>query len=196
MFFGSYSHSLDDKNRLMIPSKMRESLSSKLFMMRGFDGAISVYEQEAFNALMNKLEKMAFLKKDTRSFLRTQLANTYELDVDKLGRIQIPTPIINKFNIGKEVIVLGACDHIEIWDKKAYEAYQAENEARFEDIAENLSTRTTNTGWYVIRTFLPITRSVRSVRPTTTMRCISRMLTTLTIRRDTTPMNSLKSWLR
>ena len=139
MFFGSYSHSLDDKNRLMIPSKLRESLSNKLFILRGFDGAISVYEQDAFNALMAKLEKMDFLKKDARSFLRTQLANTHELDVDKLGRIQIPTPIINKFNIGKEVIVLGACDHIEIWDKKAYEAYQAENEARFEDIAENLS---------------------------------------------------------
>ena len=138
MFFGSYSHSLDDKNRLMIPSKMRESLSSKLFMMRGFDGAISVYEQDAFNALMAKLEKMDFLKKDARSFLRTQLANTHEIDVDKLGRIQIPTPIINKFNIGKEVIVLGAIDHIEIWDKKAYEEYQAENEARFEDIAESL----------------------------------------------------------
>ena len=138
MFFGSYSHSLDDKNRLMIPSKMRESLSSKLFMMRGFDGAISVYEQDAFNALMAKLEKMAFLKKDTRSFLRTQLANTYELDVDKLGRIQIPTPIINKFNIGKEVIVLGAVDHIEIWDKKACEKYQDENEELFGDIDDSL----------------------------------------------------------
>ena len=73
MFFGSYSHSLDDKNRLMIPSKMRESLSNKLFILRGFDGAISVYEQDAFNALMAKLEKMDFLKKDARSFLRTQL---------------------------------------------------------------------------------------------------------------------------
>lgn len=139
MFFGSYSHSLDDKNRLMIPSKMRESLSTHLFMMKGFDGAISVYEQDAFQALINKLEKMAFLKKDTRSFLRTQLANTFELDVDKLGRIQIPTAIINKFNIGKEVIVLGAVDHIEIWDKTTYEAYQAENEPLFEEIAERLS---------------------------------------------------------
>lgn len=139
MFFGSYSHSLDDKNRLMIPSKMRESLSNKLFMLKGFDGAISVYEQQAFQDLIVKLEKMAFTKKDTRSFLRTQLANTYELDVDKLGRISIPTPIINKFNIGKEVIVLGAGDHIEIWDKKTFEEYQAENEPQFEDIAERLT---------------------------------------------------------
>lgn len=139
MFFGSYSHSLDDKNRLMIPSKMRESLSNKLFMLKGFDGAISVYEQQAFQDLIAKLEKMAFTKKDTRSFLRTQLANTYELDVDKLGRISIPTPIINKFNIGKEVIVLGAGDHIEIWDKKTFEEYQAENEPQFEDIAERLT---------------------------------------------------------
>ena len=139
MFFGSYSHSLDDKNRLMIPSKMRESLSNKLFMLKGFDGAISVYEQQAFQDLIAKLEKMAFTKKDTRSFLRTQLANTYELDVDKRGRISIPTPIINKFNIGKEVIVLGAGDHIEIWDKKTFEEYQAENESQFEDIAERLT---------------------------------------------------------
>ena len=139
MFFGSYSHSLDDKNRLMIPSKMRESLSTHLFMLKGFDGAISIYEQEAFQTLVNKLHAMSFLKKDARSFLRTQLANTFELDVDKLGRIQIPTAIINKFNIGKEVIVLGAVDHIEIWDKATYEAYQAENEPLFEEIAERLS---------------------------------------------------------
>ena len=118
---------------------MRESLSNKLFMLKGFDGAISVYEQQAFQDLIAKLEKMAFTKKDTRSFLRTQLANTYELDVDKLGRISIPTPIINKFNIGKEVIVLGAGDHIEIWDKKTFEEYQAENEPQFEDIAERLT---------------------------------------------------------
>lgn len=141
MFFGSYAHSLDEKNRLMIPSKLRESLSPKLFIMKGFDGAITVYEESAFIELVNKLNSMAFNKKDTRSYLRSQLANTFELEVDKLGRIQIPTALINKFGIGKEVIVLGAGDHIEIWDKKTFEAYQNENEPRFEEIAENLDNQ-------------------------------------------------------
>lgn len=138
MFFGSYSHSLDDKNRLMIPRKMRESLGSKLYMLKGYDGAISVYEEHAFEALMAKLNEMAYNKADTRSFVRSQLANTFELDMDKLGRIQIPTPIINKFNISKEVVVLGAGDHIEIWNKQSFEDYQSANEPRFEEIAENL----------------------------------------------------------
>lgn len=139
MFFGSYSHSLDDKNRLMIPRKMRESLGMKLYMMKGYDGAISVYEEQAFQTLMSKLNEMAYNKADTRSFVRSQLANTFELDMDKLGRIQIPTPIINKFNISKEVVVLGAGDHIEIWNKQTFEDYQSANEPRFEEIAENLT---------------------------------------------------------
>lgn len=138
MFFGSYSHSLDDKNRLMIPRKMREFLSNKLFMLKGYDGAISVYEEGSFLKLMEKLNEMSYTKKDTRSFLRTQLANTFELEVDKLGRVQIPTQIINKFHIGKEVVVLGAVDHIEIWDKQVFENYQQEAEENFEEVAENL----------------------------------------------------------
>lgn len=138
MFFGSYSHTLDDKNRLMIPSKMRESLSPKLYIMKGFDGAISIYEQAAFEALLKEMNSMSFNKKDTRSYMRSQLASTFELDVDKLGRIQIPTALINKYGIGKEVTVLGAGDHIEIWDKVAFEQYQNENEPKFEEIAERL----------------------------------------------------------
>lgn len=138
MFFGSFEHSLDDKNRLMIPRKMRESISDKLYIMKGFDGAISVYEEAAFQNLMQKLTTFDFNHKDARSYLRTQLANTFELEVDKLGRVQLPTALVNKFNIGKEVVVLGAIDHIEIWDKQAFDNYQNDNEPKFEDIAENL----------------------------------------------------------
>ena len=138
MFFGSYQHNLDEKNRLMIPRKMRESISDKLYIMKGFDGAISVYEEAAFQNLMQKLTTFDFNRKDARSYLRTQLANTFELEVDKLGRVQLPTALVNKFNIGKEVVVLGAIDHIEIWDKQAFDNYQNDNEPKFEDIAENL----------------------------------------------------------
>lgn len=138
MFFGSYQHNLDEKNRLMIPRKMRESLSSKLYIMKGFDGAISIFEENAFTALMNQFNTLSFNKKDARSYLRTELANTYELEVDKLGRIQLPTALINKYKISKDVTVLGAGDHIEIWNTVDFEAYQQETEPMFEEIAEKL----------------------------------------------------------
>ena len=55
MFFGQYEHTLDDKNRLMIPHKIREEAGIKVFIMKGFDGALAIYPEEAFNKL--KVEK-------------------------------------------------------------------------------------------------------------------------------------------
>ena len=138
MFFGSYSHSLDDKNRLVIPSKMRSEVGARLYIMKGFDGAISMYPEKAFEKLMNEFNQMPFTKKDARSYLRTQLASTSELEIDKAGRVIVPSNLLEKYSISKSVMVIGMGDHIEVWDSKVYEAYEAEADKNFEDIAENL----------------------------------------------------------
>lgn len=139
MFFGSYSHSLDDKNRLVIPSKMRNELGVHLYIMKGFDGAISMYPEKAFEKLMEEFNSLPFNRKDARSYLRTQLATTSELEIDKAGRVIIPNTLLEKYNISKSVMVIGMGDHIEVWDSKVYEAYEAEADKNFEDIAENLN---------------------------------------------------------
>lgn len=139
MFFGSYSHSLDEKNRLVIPSKMRNELGVHLYIMKGFDGAISMYPEKAFEKLMMEFNSLPFNKKDARSYLRTQLATTSELEIDKAGRVIIPNTLLEKYNISKSVMVIGMGDHIEVWDSKVYEAYEAEADKNFEDIAENLN---------------------------------------------------------
>ena len=139
MFFGSYSHSLDDKNRLVIPSKMRTELGVHLYIMKGFDGAISMYPEKAFEKLMEQFNSLPFNKKDARSYLRTQLATTSELEIDKAGRVIIPNTLLEKYSISKSVMVIGMGDHIEVWDSKAYEIYEAEADKNFEDIAENLN---------------------------------------------------------
>ncbi|MCQ2087333.1 MAG: division/cell wall cluster transcriptional repressor MraZ [Bacilli bacterium] len=138
MFFGSYAHSLDDKNRLVIPSKMRSEIGTRLYIMKGFDGAVSMYPEKAFEKLMSEFNSMPFNKKDARSYLRTQLASTSELEIDKAGRVIIPGNLLTKYSISKSVMVIGMGDHIEIWDSKVYEVYEAEADKNFEDIAENL----------------------------------------------------------
>jgi len=138
MLFGSCSHTLDEKNRLVIPSRMRSEIGTHLYIMKGFDGALSIYPEASFQKLMNEFNSLLFNKKDSRSYLRVQLATTSELDLDKLGRAVIPNSLLSKYNISKEVIVLGAGDHIEVWDAKAYREYESEAESNFEDIAENL----------------------------------------------------------
>ena len=139
MFFGNYSHSLDEKGRLVIPRKMRDELGTTIFIMKGFDGALSIYKSDAFEKLMKELETMSFNKKENRDYLRIKLASIVDLEVDKMGRVQIPQAILNKYHISKDVIVLGAGDHIEVWDNKTYEEYYSSIEDDYEQIAERLA---------------------------------------------------------
>ena len=94
--------------------------------------------EKALEKLMNEFNTLPFNKKDARSYLRTQLATTSELEIDKAGRVILPGNLLDKYSISKSVMVIGMGDHIEVWDSKTYEAYEAEADKNFEDIAENL----------------------------------------------------------
>ena len=138
MFFGSFAHTLDEKGRLMIPRKMREELGYKVYIMQGFDGSLSVYTEGKFLLLSEEFTKLPFNQRKNRDYLRAQFATTYEMEVDKLGRVQIPTALLKKFNISRNVTVLGMGDHIEIWDSAKYEAYEQEAIENFDKNAEEL----------------------------------------------------------
>ena len=138
MFFGSFAHTLDEKGRLMIPRKMREELGYKVYIMQGFDGALSVYTEERYARLSEEYSKLSFNNKKNRDYLRAQFMTTYDMDVDKLGRVQIPTALLKKFGISRNVTVLGMGDHIEIWDSAKFEAYEQSAIENFDKNAEEI----------------------------------------------------------
>ena len=141
MYFGSFVHNLDDKGRLMIPRKMREELGYKVYIMKGFDGSLSLYNEERYQKLVEEYSRLSFNQSKVRDYLRLQFASTYEMEVDKLGRVQIPTALLTKYNISKEVLVLGIGDHIEVWDKAKYEEYENGIRDEFESIAEEIDAK-------------------------------------------------------
>lgn len=141
MYFGSFTHNLDEKGRLMIPRKMREELGYKVYIMKGFDGSLSLYNEDRYQELVKEFSRLSFNQAKVRDYLRIQFASTYEMDVDKLGRVQLPTALLNKYNIGKEVMVLGIGDHIEVWDKAKYEEYENSVRDSFESIAEDIDAK-------------------------------------------------------
>ena len=136
MFFGNFAHTIDEKGRLMIPRKMREELGYKVYIMKGFDGSLSIYTEARFTKLVEEFSRLPFNQQKNRDYLRVQFASTFDMDVDKLGRVQIPTALLNKFNISRNVIVLGMGDHIEIWDANKYQEYENEAVDNFEKNAE------------------------------------------------------------
>ncbi len=141
MYFGSFTHNLDEKGRLMIPRKMREELGYKVYIMKGFEGSLSLYNEERYQKLVEEFSRLSFNQSKVRDYLRLQFASTYEMEVDKLGRVQIPTALLTKYNISKEVLVLGIGDHIEVWDKAKYEEYENSIKDEFESIAENIDAK-------------------------------------------------------
>lgn len=142
MFFGSYEHTLDDKGRLLIPKKIKENLgeANLLYIMQGFEGCLAIYTEAEFNHLVDECNNLSFYKKNSRDYLRVMLASVSELNLDKVGRIQLPNQILAKFKIEKEVVIIGVNDHFEIWNKSSYRQYEAGVNDRFEEIAESLKS--------------------------------------------------------
>ncbi len=140
MYFGYYEHVLDDKGRLMLPRKLREGLKdgSLLYVTKGFEGCLSVYNEDEFQRLCAECNNLSFNKKNSRSYLRIMLGSVVELTLDKVNRVQIPTAVLNKYQIGHNVALVGVGDHFEIWDLDAYKAYEKDALENFEEIAESL----------------------------------------------------------
>lgn len=138
MFFGSYYHNLDEKGRLVIPKKLRTLISPRLYILRGYDGSLSVYKEDTFIKLTTALENLAFNQRDARDVQRIALSSVVELEVDSQGRIQIPLKLLQDHNISRQVVVVGVINHFEIWDEVAWDKYLKENEKDFESKAEKL----------------------------------------------------------
>jgi len=135
-FFGTYSRTLDDKKRLQIPSKLVKEMPHSFYVLRGFEGCLSIYEEAEFNALMAKLESLSYLSETARNYVRLSSASVEELDVDSHGRITLPKELADGYKIGNDVVLIGVLDHFELWDASAYAAYLQAKSPLYESLAE------------------------------------------------------------
>ena len=138
MLMGEYHHNIDEKNRLIIPSKFRYELGEKFIVTRGLDGCLFVYPLNEWDKITNQLNTLSFTKKDARAFSRFFLSGATECEFDRQGRINIPTPLISYASLKKECVIIGVNDRLEIWSKNNWEKFFNDNEEALSDIAENL----------------------------------------------------------
>ena len=90
MFMGEFQHSIDDKGRLIIPAKLRESLGTNFVITRGLDQCLFVYPMDQWQKLEQKLQALPLMKADARAFTRFFFSGASECEWDKQGRINIP----------------------------------------------------------------------------------------------------------
>lgn len=138
MFMGEYHHSIDDKGRMIIPSKFREELGDKFIITRGIENCLFVYPVKNWEQIVTKLESLPFTKKDARNFTRFFLSGATVAEFDKQGRINITSPLISYANIEKECVIIGTGDRLEIWSEESWNDFFTSAKDSMSDIAENL----------------------------------------------------------
>ncbi|MBR2950198.1 MAG: division/cell wall cluster transcriptional repressor MraZ [Lachnospiraceae bacterium] len=139
MLMGEYSHTLDTKGRLIIPSKFREALGDKFVVTKGMDGCLFVYGPNEWTVFEEKLRTYSISKKDSRNYVRHFLAGAAEVEVDKQGRILLPNKLREYAQLIKDVALIGVGDRIEIWNQERWSQLEAEMDAAMDDIAEEMS---------------------------------------------------------
>lgn len=144
MFYGEYEHSLDNKGRLIIPSKIREIAKThyveKFYMTRGLDKCLFMFGEEEWKSQESKFRNLSFTKKESRSFNRLFFSGTAEIEADKQGRILIPKYLKDYADIKRDIVVIGVSNRIEIWSKELWGEFYKTQKGSFEEIAERLIT--------------------------------------------------------
>ena len=138
MFMGEFHHNIDEKGRIIIPSKFRFELGSKFIITRGLEKCLYVYPMDEWNAIVGKLKELPFTKRDARIFIRSFFSGATECEFDRTGRINITSPLVSYADLAKECVVIGANDRIEIWSNDNWNAFFETNADKLEDIAEHL----------------------------------------------------------
>ena len=138
MLMGEYHHNIDEKNRLIIPSKFRSELGEKFIITKGFDKCLFVYSLAEWNKMIQRVGTLQFTRKNVRAFERALIGGASITEFDKQGRINITSPLVHYANITKECVIIGVNERLEIWSLEEFDKYMKENEESFEEMIEDI----------------------------------------------------------
>jgi MraZ protein len=124
VFTGEYRHTVDDKGRLAIPAKFRAQLESGAVLSRWIDGCLAIHTKAGWEALSAKVSGVPLTDPAGRLFERQIFAGAFEADLDKQGRVLVPSYLREEMGIGTDALVIGVRDHGEIWAPDRWQAYR------------------------------------------------------------------------
>lgn len=140
MLIGEYTHILDSKKRLAVPSKFRKEIGKKAVITRGLDLCLFVYPWSEWEMVAKNLSNLTVGQADTRSFVRLFLAGAAEVEIDSLGRILIPEYLKSYAQLEDKVVIAGVYKRLEIWNEVHWNEYRSRVEKQTDMLAEKLGS--------------------------------------------------------
>jgi MraZ protein len=144
---GTFVRSVDEKQRIAIPKRLRDSLQgatkSDLYLTPGTDGSLALYTEEVLDLLRVRLAAASPTQQDVRAFNRLFYARAERVEVDAQGRMRVPPSLAEMAGLGKEAVLVGAGDHLELWDRQRWDAYLGQRLSHYDEIAERAFSKGT-----------------------------------------------------
>lgn len=142
MLCGKSFHTMDAKNRIIIPQTYRAEIGDTVYITVGYDSNLFIISGENFNTLAQKVMSVPETSVESREFRRNFFGNAVPCELDKSGRIVLPQILIKHANIEKDVVIIGVYDKLELWSLQSYEKYTAsESETKTNQVLEKMAAR-------------------------------------------------------
>ena len=141
MLIGQHEHSLDAKNRVTLPARLRERFAAGAVAAPGLDGCLAIYPRDAWEAFVDaRLAGLDPMSRDARAMARLLFGRAVELEPDKQGRLQLAPHLVQHAGLGRSVVFAGMRDHLELWDATRWTSFVEEAERDVAAIAEGIAT--------------------------------------------------------
>ena len=141
MITGESKNALDEKGRLLIPSRLRNAIGSNMLIItKGIDACLWLFPPEEWKRISEDLMGSTSLFDPKARLIRRKIvAPAQEVEIDKAGRINISPNLREAAGLKKECVILAIENYIEIWDETVYRSYLEETDADFKEAATELS---------------------------------------------------------
>ena len=138
---GTFSRTIDEKLRVAVPKRLRDILEGPenkgIYIAPGTDGSLAIYPEEAFGRLAERLAQGSPTRQDVRAFTRLFFARAQRVELDRQGRMLIPQDLVEHARLQKEIVLLGVQDHVELWAAEQWQAYLADKQVHYDQLAES-----------------------------------------------------------
>jgi MraZ protein len=122
---GTHSYQLDPKGRISLPARFREALADGAVLTLGQDGCLFCFPRGEWEARSAEVRAVPLSDSEGRAYARLFFGKAEPVDVDAQGRLLVPQRLRGEVGIGKDVVVLGVSDRMEIWDRGVHERYES-----------------------------------------------------------------------
>ena len=145
MYFGESISRLDDKGRVTVPRRIRETMEANehllWYMTRGFDRSIFLFHRDAWKKIREQAGQGSPIDANVLDFRRLFFSSVAEVRPDAQGRIPVPQHLQDHAGIDKEVVLIGVDDHLELWSKENWQAYLERMDAEYKRMAAGVFSR-------------------------------------------------------